>query len=104
MRILEDNGVNYTVDDISDAVRDELGFSIIKENENEWYYRLGSGIKLSVNFIDDIEIILEFPDKEVDMSENYSKSESYSTAIESAQSITDIIRRMTGEGDSDDNS
>lgn len=105
MRILEENEINYNIEDIINAVNDELGFSMIRTSDSTGDFRLGSGIKLSVNFDNDIKVVLKFPSDEVDMSESYSQSESYSTAIESAQEIVDIIRRMTGEGEeSDENS
>ena len=96
MRILEENELNYSVEDIVDAINDELGFSMVSTDDDEGYFILGSQIKLKVNFQDDIEIILELPSTKVDMSVSSSEVETYATAIESAQSIADIIKRMTG--------
>lgn len=96
MRILEENELNYSVEDIVNAINDELGFSMVGSDENEGYFLLGRQIKLRVNFQDEIEIILDLPSSEVDMSTSTSEIETYATAIESAQSITDIIKRMTG--------
>ena len=88
--------MNYSVEDIVDAINDELGFSMVSTDDDEGYFILGSQIKLKVNFQDDIEIILELPSTKVDMSVSSSEVETYATAIESAQSIADIIKRMTG--------
>lgn len=99
MRILEDNELNYSIDDIVDAISGDVGFSMVKTTDTKGYFMLGSQIKLSVNFDNDGEITAELnlPSEDYDMTEGYSQVEMISTAIESAVQIVEIIRRMSKE-------
>ena len=102
MRILEDNELNYSIDDIIDAVNEELGFSMIKSGPTKGYFMLGNKIKASVDFTDEITVELEFPKTKLDMMKEGVLAEAYAAAIESVDQIIDIIERMTGEVDEND--
>ena len=100
MRILEETEITYNIDDISDAINSELGFSMIKKSPTKGYFMLGSNVIVNVDFDNggDIDLSIKFPSREIDLSETTSELEMYATAIESVLQIRDILLTMTGEG------
>lgn len=105
MKIVED--ISYSIDDIIDALNDELGLSYIKSTDNKGYINLGKGIKLVIVFNEDEmkldSVRLEFPTSRLDMTDNYTEAELYSSSIETSCQAIDIVKRMTG-GLTDENS
>lgn len=99
MRILEENEINYTIDDILDAIADELGFSAIRSTDTIYYINITSDYQLVVDFEKDITIDLKLDRMELDLSDSTNEVDSLITVCESAIEITDIIKRMTGEED-----
>ena len=79
-------------------VEDELGFSGVKTSETNGFFILGSQVRLNLLIKEDnsLRVKLVFPSKELDLSETTARADIYSSAIESAIQIVDIINRMTG--------
>lgn len=101
MRIIED--INYSLDDIIEAIDDELGFAYIKSSESEGYINLGKGIRLEFEFnAHKPSVVLVFPDNEINVTENVNVMELYSSAIESTAQIMDVVDRMVGGHESED--
>lgn len=104
MRIVEE--INYSIDDIIDSINDELGFAYIKTTDSKGYINLGQGIKINIEFneaerkLDKFE--LSFPRKDVDMTNSCTTAELYSSSIESAVQVIDLIKIKLG-GVSDEN-
>lgn len=97
MRILEENEINYNIDDILDAIMDELGFSAVNLSDKAYYINITNNHRLIINFEGNITIELKLTETTIDLSENTSEVESLVTACESAIEITNIVKRMTGE-------
>lgn len=97
MRILEENEINYNVDDILDAIMDELGFSAVNLSNEVYYINITSNYRLVINFEDNITIELKLTETTIDLSESTGEVESLVTACESAIEITNIVKRMAGE-------
>lgn len=105
MRVFNESDLNYSTEDIIASINDELGFSLVRESgEGSGYFILGTQIKLYVDFKDEINIELRFPDSIVELSTSTSQAETYATAIESAIEIVNIIDRMTGGNINEENS
>lgn len=102
MKILEENELNYSLEDIIDAINDELGFSFVKSSPSKGYFMMGNKINVYVDFSDEISVKIRFPQDEINMVEDEVLAEAYATAIESTSQIIDIINRMTGEIDQND--
>ena len=94
MRIFEANEVNYSIDDILDAITDELGFSAIKGFGDSYTIKLTSEVNLTIDFEDEISIFVELPEK-LDISQGLEEVETTITALESVIEIEGIIQRMT---------
>lgn len=101
MRIIED--ISYSIDDMIDAINEELGFAYIKSSEDTGYINLGQGIKLEFEFnTHKPSVTLVFPNKEINVTKSVNMMELYSSAIESTAQILDVIDRMTpGHEDED---
>ena len=101
MRIIED--IEYSIDDMIDAINEELGFAYIKSSEDTGYINLGQGIKVEFEFRSHKpSVVLVFPDNEINVTKNVNVMELYSSAIESTAQILDVIDRMTVGHDSED--
>lgn len=98
MRILEENEINYSIEDILDAINDELGFSAIKIKDKEYIIKITNSYNLFINFNNEIKIELRIKNIPIDMSESTSEVETLVTAGESSIEIVNLINRMTGEG------
>lgn len=88
----------YNIDDVIDAINDELGFSAIKNGDSSYYFMLGSSIKLTLDFSTG-ETILTLPSSEYDLTDDSSEIEIIASAIESAETILEITSRMSEEDD-----
>lgn len=101
MKIVEN--INYSIDDVIDAVNDELGFSYIRSSDSSGYINLGKGIKVLISFNPDrreLESIrLSFPEKIISLLDSNVQAELYSSTIESAVQISDLIKSMLGKGE-----
>jgi len=102
MRILKESEINYSIEDIIDAINDELGFSAIKVSSTLYRFALTNSYKLMVDFDDEISIYLKLNDDTIDVSEGTAEVEALVTACESSIEIVNIIERMTTGGAEDD--
>lgn len=85
----------YTIEDINNAILDELGFSVIMTSPTKGYIILGNGLKLSIKYYtNDIKVDLEHLDPITDIMNNTLLVESYITALESSLSVVEIIDRL----------
>lgn len=96
MKILENSEVNYSVDDIIEAIEDQLGFSLVRVSDSTYYIVLGSDLRLIIDFLGEVDISLKLPSKVVNMSDKTSEVEALISAAESSIEVVDIIKRMTG--------
>lgn len=95
MKIVED--INYSLDDIKDQIRDTYGFEYIESDTDSGYILLSKGLELRLSFdmdqreLSSAKIIL--PGPVIDVSQG-TAADIYSSSIESAVQIVDLINRM----------
>lgn len=101
MRIIED--IEYSIDDMIDAINEELGFAYVKSSDSTGYINLGKGIKLEFEYNGHKpSVTLVLPSREINVTESVQMMELYSVAIESTAQILDVIDRMTVGHNSED--
>lgn len=98
MKIVED--ISYDIQDVIDQIKDSFGFIYIKDTDSSGYIVLGSKVKLEIVFDEDEKKLnrasLILPSKEVDFVKDHNRAEVYSSSIESASQVVDLITRMLG--------
>lgn len=103
MIIIED--ITYSIDDIVDQIKSEFGFVYTEIDDHRGYIVLGNQIKLNLEFNEDVKKLdsakIKFPTSSLDLAEGTTAAELYSSSIESALQIVDLINRMLGS-DQDD--
>lgn len=107
MTIIED--ITYSLDDVVSQIKDTFGFIYTETSDHEGYILLGSGVRLSLKFLEEEKgldfAILKFPELSFDLVESPTTADTYASSIESAVQIVDLIKRMlNGGGDGDQDS
>lgn len=104
MKIVED--INYSLDDIKDQIRDTYGFEYIESDTDSGYILLSKGLELRLSFdmdqreLSSAKILL--PSSVIDVSQG-TTADIYSSSIESAVQIVDLINRMLKGEEKDQN-
>lgn len=100
MTIIED--ITYSLDDVISQIKSTFGFIYTETSDHEGYILLGSGVRLSLKFFEEEKglesAIIKFPDISYDLIESPATSDTYSSGIESAVQIVDLINRMLSSG------
>lgn len=108
MKIIED--ITYSIDDVVDQINRTFGFTYDPRSDHEGSITLGSKIKLDIVFEENERKLksaqLVFPTDTLDFTENAVVADTYTSSIESATQIVDLIKRMLSSGgtESDKNS
>lgn len=103
--ILEDINTGYEVQDILDEIENQLGFSFVSVSDNSGYFLISGKIKFYIDFDSPQGITMEIrlPEKNIDITDNDSLIELYSSSFESISQIRQVIMDMIGEDVKDDN-
>lgn len=105
MKIVED--ITYSLEDIINQIKDTFGFIYNEIDDSSGYIILGNKVKLNVKFNEDERkldsAIIEFPKSQVEVAESTLNADIYSSGIESALQIVDLIKRMLGDEKSNEN-
>lgn len=100
MTIIED--INYSIEDVIDQIKETFGFIYTRSSDTSGFILLGSGVRLEIEFKDEGKglesALIKFPRKEFDLAESSAMADLYSSCIESAVQIVDLINRMIGGG------
>lgn len=97
MRILEASDVNYNVEDIINAIQEELGFDFTYDEVADVASCSIGSSKLIIDFSNE-DGLIEFY---LALGSKYIGSEDFDTVssiLESSQSVLEILERMTKEG------
>lgn len=98
MRILEERG--YSIDDIINQVKDDLGFTYNSQGDFKGNFKLGDEVVLELEFNEDHVLdsaVVKLKSNEVDLVKDNQQADIILAAIESAQQIVDLFNRMIGE-------
>lgn len=100
MKIIED--ITYSIDDIAEQIRQTFGFEYISADDNEGYIVLSSQVELELVFNEQERkldsALVRLPTNTMDLTDNTVAADTYTSSIESAVQIIDLIKRMLGSG------
>lgn len=104
MKIIED--ITYSIDDIVDQINSSFGFSYVEDSDHEGYILLGNNIRLDLVFNEDERKLdsakLSFPSDVIELSKSQTQADIYSSSIESSVQIVDLVNRMLGGNQNDE--
>ena len=103
--MLEEVRTGYDIQDILDEVEEQLGFSFVNVTTDSGYFLISGKIKFYLEFEEGKDVYMEvrLPEKNIDVTENESMIELYSSSLESISQIRNIIVDMMGGEIIDDN-
>ncbi len=103
--MLEEVQTGYDIQDILNEIEEQLGFSFVYVSTTSGYFLISGKIKFFLEFSEGQDIYMEarLPEKNVDITENDSIIELYSSSFESISQIREIIVEMMGGEMTNDN-
>lgn len=91
---------DYSVDDAISKVQEELGFVFVSDDDSEdkGYFIVSDEVTLEVEFEQDpfslLSAVIKFTDNKIDISEDFSTLELYSSSLESCMQIVETIQSL----------
>ena len=104
MKIVED--ITYSLDDIVDQIKESFGFIYNETDDHSGYITLDSQSDLNLVFNEEEKkldsAIISLSSNEVDITDSSVAASTLISSIESAVQVVDLIERMLGGDDYDE--